>query len=175
MKRIGSHWVYSAPGVNYRNSAVEISVDNKLIRVIDLTQEIAEPCRTLFYNGIISASILSVSQQIKKKFISTEQFNYIDLKYNHELSPERLNPDLPFIFDFGTENPDEINKMMPELFRFSGILTLSRIVEGCVYNPRGFLGALHDGIFSGCSDLILWENNYLADNKMSEKCCIRKI
>ena len=175
MKRIGSHWVYSAPGVNYRNSAVEINDNDKLVRIIDLTQEIAEPCRTLFYNGIISASFVSVAQRKNNEIITTERFNYIDLRNSDAFIPESLISNLPCVFDFGTENPDEINKKMPELYRFSDTFDLSHIVEGCVYNPRILLGSLRDEILSGSSDFILWENNFLADNKMSKKCCIRKI
>jgi len=69
MKRVGSQLIYCSPDKLLRSSVVEQDENGYVIQFFDLQREQSETAQTLFFDGIISAEIISLKQYLSAKQI----------------------------------------------------------------------------------------------------------
>ena len=75
MIRVASQFTFCSPEKILRRMVVEIDELNALTRLVDLDTHNAEPANTLFYDGILSAGIISVNEvYLSLPFSSGEKY-----------------------------------------------------------------------------------------------------
>lgn len=111
-----------------RNSLASFNTQNNVFEYRNIMQHAHEAAQTIFYDGIISPPVFSM----KLRGYSTSKMSceYITL---YELNTQKSLPTIPFIFDFETENIQEINKILADNFvLFQSVSVLDFIISCCV-------------------------------------------
>ena len=163
MTRIASQLLYCSPDRIVRNAVLERNSDLIVSNIYDLKQ-VFEMSNTLFYDGIISAEILSVKQNTTSNVIDSiaENYKYVDLslfdlKSHIELESKEL------ILDFGTSNVSDINKILHNVVPYLHIST-TELVAACVFRPSFFLGINSKFDVSTKCKTLLWQHSNLIEN-----------
>jgi hypothetical protein len=154
---------------------VELNDQKIITRIFSLDEGNVEPAQTLFFDGILSAEIVSIKQNTGNHISElVKKSNYLDFS---ERLPSGVikQTDMPLIIDFGTNSPEKINNLLPQFAPFLGEFSIVEIIEACTYYPSVVLGrsaGLKENFYTG---LILWEKVNLSEMSLSVNTCIRKI
>ena len=170
MKRVASHFIVCSPHDIRRNAVVELDDNGVLTQVFDLNDSHVEAAHTLFYDGVISATVMSMGFHFEADMIleMTDNFHFID--FTKEIPTKEILPNgKPLLIDFGTENPSEINSLLSKLSPYVTAFTVFDLVSACVSYPALLLdhsAPLQAGKFT---PLIIWQDVDLVNKKITEK------
>jgi len=176
MKRMASHFVALAPDDIRRNAAVELDGHGVLTNIFDLNDGHVESAHTLFYDGIISAPVVSISSHcVADKILElTDNFHFVD--FTKEIPTKEIIPNgKQLIIDFGTENPLEINALLPKLSIVLSAFSVFEIVSACVFYPALLLTETSPLEIGVRTSLIIWQNADLVNKTFTEKTNIRSL
>ncbi len=130
MKRVSSQLIYSSPDSFLKNTVIETDEYQHIVRLINLSDEQSETAQTLFFNGIISPGIISLS--LRGALPNCAEQPYVNLSVSE-------NPETIFsnrcIIDFGTEDQTVINKLLRKHELFFSKHTASEIIRACCILP----------------------------------------
>lgn len=167
MKRVGSQLIYCSPDKLLRSSVVEQDEDGYVIQFFDLQREHSETAQTLFFDGIISAEIISLKQYLSAKQIVElgERYNYMDISDNNLTEISDFS-DKPFVLDFGTNDITTINNILKNRNRGFVHFNAVQLITACSYLPIEILNLpLH--IQSGQKpNLLLWQGFDISSKKV---------
>lgn len=157
MKRLSSQLIFCSPEQVLRNTVVEINNDGVVSRLIDLQHQQTETAHTLFFDGLISAGIVSLKSEISDCEINAikNDYNYIDLSANTNTS---FTSNKPLIIDFGTKDYHLINKILSENYSLFQSINMYKIISGCTYYPLALLNKREQIRILDQPQLILWQN-----------------
>lgn len=158
MKRFSSQLLFCTPETLKRKTVVEQDDDGRISKLIDLETRAVETAGTIFYDGVISCSPISLSLRLTDDDISRlpEKYEYLSLKttlakkFKHQT-------DKKTIVDFGTENGEEINNLLKVNAGYLDFLDIISLIAGSVYFP-----AIIAGLEPGCNEgkpthIFLWQ------------------
>ncbi len=174
MKRVGSQLCFCSPERILRRMAVEQDSKNTVTRIFSLDDGIVESANTLFFDGILSAEIMSIKQSSANKPTQKliADFQYIDI--SEALPTQNITPcSKPLLLDFGTNSLQEINELLtgfsPELTSF----TIFEIIAACTFYPALALNKNGELCQKRTTQLLLWENVDLVNKKITPQTSIR--
>jgi hypothetical protein len=175
MIRAGSQLTFCSPDEIRRRTVVEINDQKVITRIFSLDEGNVEPAQTLFFDGILSAEIVSVKQNAGTHVSELiKESNYID--FTGKLpSCVIKQTDKPLIIDFGTNSPGLINNLLPSVAPFLGEFSIIELIAACTYYPSVVLGRSAGLKESFCTGLILWEKVDLSKMSLSVNTHIREI
>ena len=158
MIRAGSQLTFCSPDDIRRRTVVEINETKTITRIFSLDEGNAEPAQTLFFDGILSAEIVSLKQNAGQ-FISgvLKESMYLDLSEGLYSNMKRQK-NKQLIIDFGTNSPEKINNLLPHVIPFLKEFSILEIIAATTYYPSILLGCqagLKENFTTG---IILWEN-----------------
>jgi hypothetical protein len=174
--RVASQLTFCSPQQVLRRAVVEQD-ELKIIKAIfSLDESSVESSHTLFYDGIISAEIISAKSHATKcefdKLIIDYQF--IDLTEN--IPKTKFNrTERPLILDFGTNEIDAINLKMAILAPLLKTFSALEIIAACTYYPAILCGINPALAENRKTDLLLWENLDLVNRQIALETKIRII
>src|SRR5665647_775740 len=93
-----------------------------------------ESANTLFFDGIMSAEIISTKKTKSPEEIAqlAVDYNYIDV--SNQLSTHSVKPnDKLLLIDFGTSLPVEINRQLAYLIPALSAFSIFDIIAACTY------------------------------------------
>ena len=166
MNRFSSQLVFCSPHQILRRAVVEQNDNLVITQLIQLDQQVSETSNTLFFDGILSSSIISLKQNLPKDDLLklTQDYQYIDV--SNFKTPFKLVPsEKPLILDFCTNKVTEINfsKIAESLSDFS----IFEIIAACVYYPA----VLHQKPVAlaenSMTEIILWQNVDLVNKQVT--------
>ena len=175
MNRFASQLTFCSPEKILRRTVVERDDQNRITQLFSLDDSQFESAQTLFFDGIISAEIVSIRHQIPAENISeiVKEYNYIDISSN--VFSLKLTSEKPLILDFGTNSIEEINSKLSKLaFEFSDIPVFD-LIAACVYYPAVLIGKVAELRINKQTELVLWENINLPEKRLTSKSRILKI
>lgn len=173
MIRIGSQLLYCAPGDIRRMHAIELSDEKIVTKIIDLQKQTVESANTLFFDGIITASPVSLKQRnINTKQLS-ENWLYADL--SKESMFDFTNISKPVILDFGSSDVSDISQIIREKHYLLEKFSIFEIFDACIYNPAKITG-LNKTITTELHEVpVIWQNLDLVGKTLTKKTNIRTI
>ena len=151
--------------------------DHQVItRLFCLDDGNVEASQTLFFDGIISAEIVSLKQNVRVESFQghLKDFQYLDL--SGDIPSFRIQKrDKPLVVDFGTNSPKIINILIHLLVPIISEFSIFDIIAGCTYYPSLLLGRTAGLDENMKIKLILWENVDLIKKVITSETCIREI
>lgn len=173
MIRIASHFTFCSPEDIRRRAVIELDGQQTVTRLFSLDENTVESSRTLFFDGILSAEIISIKELGGSVGNLTANYNYVDFSNG---IPAIINKvDKPLILDFGTSSPEKINKLLPELSVILAPYSTFEIIAACCYFPALALGVTPELGENRKTTVLLWENIDLINIKTTLQTRIRKI
>lgn len=176
MTRVGSQLTFCSPELILKNTVVERDAQNKVIRLFGLNDNSVESANTLFFDGILSAEIVSLKQILKAEISENEfkSYNYIDISGNS--TPKKIaTSDKPLLLDFGTTSTTEINKFINYQTSFLEKFGIFEIIAACTYYPLLALGLPAKLCENKITKLILWENADLINKLFKAETRIKNV
>ncbi len=176
MKRVGSQLCFCSPEIILRRMAVEQNGENVITRIFSLDDGIVESANTLFFDGILSAEIVSVKQsganQLSKKLI--DDYQYIDVS---EKLPTKaiIRESKPLLLDFGTDSLVHTNKLLTQLAPALSSFSIFEIIAACTFYPALAMNKTGNLCEDRTTRLLLWENVDLLNKKISALTRIREM
>lgn len=128
MNCLSSQLIITENGEVLRNSVVGFSEDFQPV-YSGIQENNHEKAATLFFDGIISPPVYSL---VMRGIEITENFQYLNLT---DLKPFSLKSSGRLLFDFGTENPAEINQFLKANVDFLSEFSILDIIAGCTAHP----------------------------------------
>ena len=174
MKRVSSQLVFCDGNSLLRSTVVEQNDDNVITDIIDLLNQPSETAHTMFYDGVIAGEIVSLKECLSDDQLVeiTKGMVYLDLsKWNNSSFVFERDSDL--VVDFGTNNIDEINKMLKENFDTLSAITVFELINACTYFPQRLLGLSKHIAISNQTDLVLWEGVNLMSRALTPQTTVR--
>lgn len=174
MKRVGSQLCFCSPETILRRMAVEQNGENVITRVFSLDDGIVETANTLFFDGILSAEIISVKQSganyLSEKL--TNDYQYIDVSV--ELPTQEITPGTkPLLLDFGTDSVLQINKSLAQFAPMLSSFSIFEIIAACTFYPAITLNKNGELSPNRSTQLLLWEHADLVSKRITAHTCIR--
>jgi len=176
MKRVGSQLCFCSPALILRRMAVEQNDENTITRIFSLDDGIVESANTLFFDGILSAEIVSIKQSgathLSEKLF--DDYQYIDI--SEELPTKEIAPvTKPLLLDFGTDSLLKINKLLAQLAPFISSFSIFEIIAACTYYPALALNKTGELCENHATRLLLWENVDLLNKRITKRTHIREM
>ena len=176
MKRIASHFCFCSPDRILRRMVIEQDENYVVNRIFGLDEGNVESANTLFFDGILSAEVISLKEHTK--FENPERiikdYDYYDFS---EVVPttaiQRSNKSL--LLDFGTNNCHAITEKLHLLTTFLCDYSVFEIIAACTYFPALVLKKQAELTAPICTKIILWENIDLIGKKITQHSSIREI
>jgi hypothetical protein len=176
MKRVASHFVVLAPEDIRRNAVMELDDNSVLTQVFGLNDAHVEASYTQFFDGIISAPVVSMSSHCEADKILELTANYHFIDFSKEIPTKEIIPNgKPLIIDFGTENPLQINALLPKLPIVLSAFSVFEIISACVFYPALLLTETSPLEIGVRTSLIIWQNADLVNKTFTEKTNIRSL
>jgi hypothetical protein len=176
MIRVASQFTFCSPQQILSRTVVEQNEHNVITRLFSLDESAVESAQTLFFDGILSAEIISLKENILQEELTKiiENYQYIDFSTENKL--EIILPtNKSLLIDFGTILNNEINaKIASHAFALQHF-SIFEIIAACTYFPSIVLGLPASLTPTRCSQLLLWENVDLINKKVTKHTKIRKI
>jgi len=176
MKRVGSQLCFCSPALILRRMAVEQNDENTVTRIFSLDDGIVESANTLFFDGILSAEIVSLKQSgatlLNEKLM--DDYQYIDI--SEEIPTKEIAPgSKPLILDFGTDSTLQINESLAQLAPLLSTFSVFEIIAACTYYPALALNKTGKLCENRTTQLLLWKNVDLVNKRITLQTRIRKI
>lgn len=171
MKRICSHLSMNSPGKICRRQVIETNDQNIVTRLIDLHAETVETAHTLFYDGIISNSIVSLSERNVKKIPD----NYHVITFDLGMQKKNSFVAGKTIIDFKTEDPRLINQIISNHQDFFKFIPAFELINACCYLPAEQAAIPHEITVGQKVDLILWNGIDLPTLQVKKSFTISKV
>lgn len=157
-----------ASGDVKRNNILEIDSDNKLVRIQDLTLLQTETAHTVFYNGIISPSIISLAKRLSSDELNqvSKNYLYINLLTDYELPT--LNPNKnQLIIDANSEDPKAFSSALQANFEKLNHLSIFEIINAATYHPASVLGIDIEIMVHSNIKPVLWQHANLITKSLT--------
>ncbi len=154
---------------------VERDEQNLITNLYCLDDNSVESAQTLFFDGIISADIISLKQNIGHQEISklTDKYRYYDL--SKQVSAFDGNNDKPLLLDFGANSKNEINLKLASLAQINSTISIFDLIASCVYYPALLLEQEAELKINRHVGLLLWEKADLVNKTLTIDTKIRSI
>lgn len=175
MIRVGSQLTFCSPHRILRRTVVERNELNIITGLFSLDDRTVESARTLFFDGIISAEIVSLKQNITIEMIPkmVSNYNYFDL--SEDFSSFKIpDSEKPLLLDFGTTLTDKINSKIFKLAQVNPDFPIFDLIASCVYYPAILL-AKSEFLENTQHGLLLWENIDLANKYLTVNTILTEI
>ncbi|MDR3652534.1 MAG: hypothetical protein P4L34_06145 [Paludibacter sp.] len=176
MIRIGSQLTFCSPQNIIKRTVVEQDEQNRVTSIFSLDDINVESEQTVFYDGILSAEIISIKQHTSTKDIESlvANYNYFDFS---ELIPDCkiAQTDKQLVLDFGTNSFDKTNRILSQIIPSLSTFSIFEIIAACTYYPASILGIKPELTENRCTKLSLWENVDLINKCLTPGTKIRQI
>ncbi len=175
MIRVASQLTYFSPQKILRNTVIERDIDNFITQIYSLNDRNVESAQTFFFDGIISAELISIKLNSSTKNVHNSLMNYSYWDLSQHLPLEIKTPDKPLIIDFGANSISEINDKLPRLTSILIDFSIFDLIAACVFYPAIALGKTNNLTLNHQHKLILWENADLVNNRLFSNTKLRVI
>lgn len=166
-RRLSSQLICLTADEIIKNAVIEIDDSGIISSIAGLQTETA---RTLFYNGVISNSVIS----LKERGISADSS-----AYNHVIIKDVIDLNAIVagvtILDFGTENINELNQIFREKINAFTPFNLLEIIGACCYTPAKTAGINHSLEVSNHVQPVLWVGFDLSARRIREPLRIQQL
>ena len=169
MNRLSSQLVFCSPHQILRRTVVEQNDKNVITRVIQLDNQVSETSNTLFFDGVLSSSVISLKQNLPKNDLLkvTQNYQYLDVS-NFKTPIKLISSAKPLILDFGTSEVTEINLILLKIAGSLANFTIFEIIAACVYYPAVALQKPAALTKNSVSEITLWQNVDLVNKKITD-------
>ena len=171
--RVSSQLTFCSPLEILRRTVVEQDEQKLVTRLFSLDECNVESAQTLFFDGIISAEIISLKENNAEVNEVMANYQYVDV--SQTIPTQIIAVDKPLLLDFGTHSTEKINQLLKQLAPALSAFSIFEIIAACTYYPGlalGKVGALASG---RNTQLILWEGVDLVNKQIKESTRIREI
>jgi hypothetical protein len=172
MKRAASQITFCSPDKILRRNVVELNELGVISGFFSLDDNHVESSQTLFYDGIISAEIMSFKEQASTTE-NLSEYNYYDLSDKLPTSIEAT--ERPLILDFGTNTNKEISTKLQSMAPALEVFSIFEIIAACCYFPAEALGKEASLEISHETKPILWEKTDLVNKRITDQINIRDL
>lgn len=166
-KRLSSQLLCLTADEIIKNAVIEIDDSGIISSVAGLQTETAH---TLFYNGVISNSVIS----LKERNISVDSSRYNHLIVRNKIDLNAIVAGVT-IFDFGTESVNELNRIFRENLNAFSPFNLMEIIGACCYTPAKAAGINHSLEIGNHSQPVLWTGFDLSTRQIREPLRIQQL
>lgn len=176
MKRVGSQLCFCSPALILRRMAVEQNDENTITRIFNLDDGIVESANTLFFDGILSAEIVSLKQSGVTHLSEKVMVDYQYIDTSEEIpTKEIIWESKPLLLDFGTDSFLQINKSLAQLAPLLSSFSIFEIIAACTYHPALVLNKTGELCENRTTRLLLWENVDLLNKRITKRTHIREM
>ncbi len=170
MRRISSQFILISPTSILQNHVVELNSEGVVCQLIDIEKQISEPAQTLYYNGIISAEIVSLRNNFSPKEINelSLTYNYINISNLSTESCVELNEN-PLVIDFETNNLKEVSQIINNKKNVFSKLNIFQLISACSYYPIQILDLQKQIRVSNSPELVLWNGIDLINKRINDR------
>jgi hypothetical protein len=175
MLRIASQYTFCSPQKILKRMVVEQDEKNVVKRLFSLDDSSVESSQTLFFDGVISMGFVSLKQNLPSLNIALllDVYNYIDLT-TVSTSKAIIPNEKPLLLDFYSNNPDDINQLLPQLTTLLAHFSLFEIIAASTYYPLYFMKQPAILDVNHIGKLLLWEGVDLHNKKITENTRVRQ-
>jgi hypothetical protein len=168
MTSLSSHIILTQSAQVLRNSAIHFSEDE--IRVSGIFEGTHESANTIFCDGIISPSVISISHRnISITTFANSDFKVLNLNTLHLPLSDLQNT----IIDFGTENISEINLILQQKIKFLQCVSSIDFILACTVYPLLELNNRNID-YNNCR-WILWTDTDLINKQLTQNTEIKEL
>lgn len=166
MKRTAAQLVLIDSDRICRNTVVEQDENNRVIQLKNLTELNVETAGTVFFDGLISPDLITISNQSVVLYPLFIQFSVY--KFGNEgfqLIQQGISDN--FILDCGSVDLETINHILIENVSFINQFDLISVIKSLTVNPALVCGKINSIIPGQVCRLIFWENCDLINKKIT--------
>lgn len=171
--RVASQLTFCSPDKILRREVVELDEQKTITRLFSLDGNAVESAQTLFYDGILSAEIISVKEQLSTLNKVVSGYNYIDLSLG--IPTVIVASEKPLLLDFGTHSPEKVNNILAELTQALSAFSMFEIIAACCYFPAMIVHGAASLEINRKTKLLLWEGSDLVNKRITKQTLIREI
>ena len=174
--RVASQLTFCSPQQILRRTVVEQDELKIINAIFSLDESSVESAHTLFYDGILSAEVISISQLAKETDLSDSlrKFEYLNMTNSLPTNIIQKTEKL-LVLDFGINAIDEINSKLTILAPLLETYSVLEIIAACTYYPAILCGINPILAENRKTDLLLWENVDLVNKRITPETKIRII
>ncbi|MEI6754246.1 MAG: hypothetical protein WCK78_13905 [Paludibacter sp.] len=175
INRVSSHFLFCEPDRILRQSVIERDGNQTVKAIFSLNDKNVETAQTSFFNGVISAEIVSLKlNTIEEQLIGIgNEYNYVDLSLKNPVIDFTINKQL--LIDFGTEDTDEINRILRKAGELFASFSVFDFIAASVYYPALLVNRNAVIELYKSAELILWEQVDLVLKQLKAETRIREI
>ena len=141
-----------------------------------LSERNSESAQTLFVDGIISAEIVSLKQQLSPEKLCFVQNNYSYIDLSAKILPNEFSSnEKKLLLDFGTSSSKKINELLKQFYPLFYQFSIFEILNACVYYPRLELSQTAELQQEMTTNLIQWKGIDLVNKRLTERTRTFKI
>ncbi len=157
MKRVSSQRVMCSKEKLLLNTVIESDDYGMISKLIPLNEHAAEVSGTKFFNGIITPGIVSISKRFSSKTIDDLSKNQNIIFIDKIIAREDVAiKNRPLIFDFITENPENVSQIIRENIKFFRKISVFDLIKAMVFYPAEVLGINNEIKLGNTTKLLLW-------------------
>lgn len=171
--RIASQLTFCSPQELLKRTVVEQNQQGVITGLFSLDNNLVESSRTLFFDGIISAEIISLKANSNDYAALISDYHYVDLA--NDLPAKIIPSDKPLILDFGTDSPVLINRFLESLVSALDAYSIEEIIAACTYYPALLLETEARLCINRKTGIVLWEGTDLVNKLITTNTRIRKM
>jgi len=171
--RVASQLTFCSPLEILRRTVVEQDDQKLVTRLFSLDECNVESAQTLFFDGIISAEIISLKENNAEVNEVMANYQYVDV--SQTIPTKIIAVEKPLLLDFGTHSTEKTNQLLKQLVPALSAFSIFEIIAACTYYPGLVLGKAGALVSGRNTQLILWEGVDLVNKQIKENTRIREI
>ena len=147
-----------------------------ITNLFNLNQSHTETSHTLFLDGVISNSIVSLKLHLDPYRLEEikNSYNYIDLSYPIQSTDLKFNH-MPLLLDFGSDTMEDINNILKNSFLLLHKFSIAEIISAASFYPLQILNQNPKIEIGNNCGLHLWKGVSLLTGRITEKVRVSQI
>lgn len=177
MTRFASQLIFCSPHQILSRTVVEQDERQIVTDLFSLDDRMAESSHTQFFDGILSAEIISLKQNVSQRdlIVLVKEYQYIDFSEHilkREIIPEGGKI---LLVDFGTDSTGFINEFIPRMAQVLSGFSVFDLIAACTYYPAKILGKPAGLSLNLHTQLLLWQQVDFANKRITEATRIKML
>lgn len=158
MSAIASHLIITESAEVLRNSIVNFDKNSQSSHYNSIFDGVHEQANTIFYDGIISPPLLSISLRNSLHKIN-DSVIYTDLTHNN---PPAYIASNCYLFDIRSENTEDLNRFLTLKLEYLEQYPIDQLIKAFTCYPASLLHATHSAY------RLWWQGANLIEKKITK-------
>lgn len=177
MTRFASQLIFCSPHQILPRTVVEQDERQIVTDLFSLDDRVAESSHTQFFDGILSAEIISLKQNVSQSdlIVFVKEYQYIDFSDHIQKTEIIPEGEKTLVLDFGTDSTGFINEFIPRMAQVLSGFSVFDIIAACTYYPAIILSRPPGLSVNSRTQLLLWQQIDFTNKRITKATMIKML